>query len=800
MAGNKMANQKGEMYKSMKILPSAAKTSGSRGEGMPKNRLNVVHVPEKLGTNVRKWMEGLSRFYGFKNMKVVNASEEDGCWMVISDRPRKCDIPSISGLSVPEAYELRSSQNGIHIKANDRNGLLYGFATAFQILADKGDCVPVSMIEDAPLYPFRSFQLDLARQPETLDTIKKWIVRMAVFKMNRLGLYLEDAYAYRACPGIAPVGALDADSYREVDQFGRLWGVEVYPMMNCYGHMENFLNHKKYKHLSEGREGKAVRPWLGDASATICASLPEARELLRGMILEWGEVSSSEFLHVGMDECWNFASCPLCRKKARKDGEGKVFLEHLLFLRETAGEAGKKIGIWNDIIYWFPEIIKDIPRDVVLFDWEYGHVPSRRRYCELNHIATDPGKWIARENGFQMVACPSTQLENINSYRRYCDPYPIRGFHFTTWGLCHKFLDECLSGFAYGAEVSWARTPAPLQEFSKSLAGVWFGVKDENVSSSILQSLPNYSDQGNDSTNPISMIKHELSEKSFDLSHRLRHSLVNARIAEGMVKRNKSTMSSIRLNFARTAYSEILNIAVNETVVAIRQLLDSPGAEHLVDSLNVRLCELRTLRSELKANIAEFNRFWKRERNDIPMRHNIGVFEKMPGKLDGFIEIIESFLCDYRKAPNKLGRYWLAIEYAEIDCNYRRVEVDASDNGVQWKNIAVTRDCGTEAYREVVALPVARTPKFIRITVSRVGASAIQNVRIVGWQEEWFPIKIAGTEGKVLNAAHLLRDDSRAILIGEPDTWLAFHCPETSAKKSSVILEMAPYVAYPGLK
>ncbi|MFZ2654078.1 MAG: family 20 glycosylhydrolase [Victivallales bacterium] len=785
------------MYKSIGILPSVAKSSGNGKDGMQKRRLNVVHVPGQHMVSAQKWTKELSGFYGFRKMNVAAASEKDGCWIVISDQARKCDIPSVPGAPAAESYKLRSSQNGIHIRANDRNGLLYGLTSAFQILAGEGDCVPVSMIEDAPLYPFRSFQLDLARQPETLDTIRKWIVRLAMFKMNRMGLYLEDAYAYRACPGIAPKGALDAESYREIEEFGRLWGVEVYPMMNCYGHMGNFLRHKKYRHLSEGREGKAARPWIGNASGTICHSLPEAKEFLRSMILEWGEVSSSGLLHVGMDECWNFASCPLCRKKARKDGDGKVFLDHLLFLRETALEAGKKIGIWNDIVYWFPEIIRDIPKDVVLFDWEYSHVPSRRRYCELNHMATDSAKWLVEENGFQMVASPATNIENIQSYRRYCDPYRIQGFHFTTWELSHKFLEECLPGFAYGAEASWARSPVSIDNFPERFSKIWFGTTDEKVAAIVDASLPNYSDQGHDISDPATLIRHEVSEESFKTSRKLHHDLLAISSSDVQVKRNEFTLRAMRLNMARSSYSAKLELVINETAVAIRQLLNRPEAVHILDSLSDRLSELKSLRLELADNINEFDEVWKLERGTIPMLHHAGTLAGMPVKLDDFINAIQTFIKNPRLEPVRPGKYWVAIDYAEIDANYRSVLIEGSDDMRKWSHLVATRDCGSNAYREVAPLKIRKPVRYLKLTVSRVGASAIKNIRLVGWKDEWFPSRVVSSEGKVLCAEHLLRDDSRAAIMGEADTWLAYHNPDKTAEKSSVVLEMKPYVQYP---
>ncbi len=681
------------------------------------------------------------------------------------------------------------------IKGADRRGLLYGLATAFQLLAVEEGAVPSGTIEDAPLYPFRSFQLDLARQPETVATIKKWIVRSAIFKMNRLGLYLEDAFTYRACPGVAPEGALDAASYREIDRYGRAWGVEVYPMMNCYGHMENFLRDKKLSRLSEGRDKKNAKSWLGDASGTICAELPEARAFLRDQIQEWGELSTSPFLHVGMDECFNFASCPLCFEKARRYGAGKVFLDHLLFLRETAASVGKTIGIWDDIVYWIPEIVKEIPKDVVLFDWNYSHITSPRRYCELNHMATDPGRWLVDQEGFSMVACPATNLENIHSYRSYCDSHAIKGFHVTTWELSHKFLEECVNGYVFGAEAAWARSPVSIEVYPERLAAAWYGTRDERVAAAAAGALPNYSDHGNDRRAPASLIRHELSAEAFEASRSLRRLLTLADSGKEAVIRNHFTYKAMRLNFARTHYSIRLDMLVNEVAVAMRQALRAGAASHLVSRVADRLADLKILQAELTSNIEEFGKLWKAEPKSIPRRHGVNAFDDVRNSLDEFIQAVETFVAD-PKAPTELGKFWVAIDFAEIDINYRRVHVEGSEDGKSWKLLLATKDCAENAYREAALLPVAKPPRFLRLTVSRIGASAIQNVRIIGWRGEWFPVRIAATEGTVLTPEHLLRDDSRAAIVGEPDAWRFFH-RSGKAERHAITLEMAPYVPYP---
>ncbi|MFA6294638.1 MAG: DUF2767 family protein, partial [Victivallales bacterium] len=322
--------------------------------------------------------------------------------------------------------------------------------------------------------------------------------------------------------------------------------------------------------------------------------------------------------------------------------------------------------------------------------------------------------------------------------------------------------------------------------------------EDERVAEVIDVSLTNYSDQGHDFRDPLAMIRHEVSEDSFESSRKLNRALITARSVENSVMRNKFTMRAIRLNLARSSYSAKLELIVNETVVSMRQLLHKPKEIHILDSLRTRLSELKKMRKELAVNISEFDEIWKSERETIPMRHHAGLLAKAPEKLDAFIKTIEAFIKYPLRKPVQLGNYWVAIEYAEIDANYRSVLIEGSDDGRKWAHLVSTRDCGSNAYREVAPLKIKKPVRFLRLTVSRVGASAIKNVRIIGWKDEWFPSRVVASAGKVMWPEHLLYDDSRASIMGEAGTWLAYHHPEMSAGKSSVELEMKPYVQYPG--
>lgn len=778
------------------LFPSIRNFSG-HGASYKKTSLKYLHVPEPLLAKVKIWLKGLEKNYQVSSFVLKSAGTKVGYWAVLSKSDRGIVVPAGTPVTSPEGYHIQLGVRGLILQAADERGLLYGLVTLFQMLSGKEASLPSCRIEDKPQYPFRSFQIDLARQPETMDTLKKWVVRLAMFKMNRLGLYLEGSYDYRCCPGIAPIGALNADSFKELAAFGKKWGVEVWPMMNCWGHMENFLDHKRYANLSEGREGHPRIPSLGNARHIICASMPKSRDLLRHQIEEWAEIYDGTLIHVGLDECWNFASCSLCRAKAKKVGIGGVFLEHLLFLREVARGIGKSIALWDDVVYWFPEIVSQIPKDVVFFDWEYGHVPQKRRYCEMNYRSVDSASWLVAKQGLQMVACPATNLENIQSFRRYCDPYQIQGFHITTWGLSYKLLDECFTGFAYGAETCWASDPVSADQFPKQLAASWFGTTDETVLTALDGALAGYDDQGNDMKPVAEHIRHEVTADAVQNSRHFHQLQIQTKKAHQQSSRHQDILRAINLNLRRTANSATLHRVVNETVVTIRHVLNHPESLHGMDQLKARLGDLKKLQIELKLNVKEFEIAWRKDRGSIPRRHNSGQLDRAQAHLESFIRSVERFAQNPKRLPVELGHYWIAIDFAEIDPNYRGVKVEGSWDGKEWKQLAKTQDCSVGAYRQLASLSTTKPPRYVRLTVSRIGVAALCYFSIIGWNEEWVPLRIITTSGSVQWPEHLLSDDKQAVIMGESDTFSLFHDPDQISDSSSITVELHPYVAFP---
>jgi hexosaminidase len=117
-----------------------------------------------------------------------------------------------------ESYRLESGPDrGIVIEGADGAGVFYGIQTLIGLLPveafwgeERDFGWPAVSIEDAPRFGYRGLLIDVARNFQTPETIKKILDVMAYYKLNTLHFYLTDDEGWRveieALPELTEVG------------------------------------------------------------------------------------------------------------------------------------------------------------------------------------------------------------------------------------------------------------------------------------------------------------------------------------------------------------------------------------------------------------------------------------------------------------------------------------------------------------------------------------------------------------------------------------------------------------------
>lgn len=117
-----------------------------------------------------------------------------------------------------EAYKLGIDAKGVTITGSDAAGVFYGVQSLLQLAPTAAYQKPAStlafgfaQVEDAPRFQFRSLHLDVARNFQTKESVKRVIDLLATYKVNHFLFYTTEDEGWRVeidgLPELTEVGA-----------------------------------------------------------------------------------------------------------------------------------------------------------------------------------------------------------------------------------------------------------------------------------------------------------------------------------------------------------------------------------------------------------------------------------------------------------------------------------------------------------------------------------------------------------------------------------------------------------------
>jgi hypothetical protein len=276
-----------------------------------------------------------------------------------------------------EAYALTVDRGGVRVEYRATDGLRAAAATLRQLFRQYGRRLPHVRIRDWPDFPRRGVMLDVSRgRVPKLEMLLELATSLADFKINELQLYTEHTFAYRRYKSAwQDWGALTGDEIRKLDRHCRSLGIELVPNQNSFGHLRYLLEHPAVKPLAEVSE-----PYEGSTGdflrfpTTLSPNHPGTMPFLRGLYDELLPNFSSDLFNVGGDETWDLGRGQSAKICARL-GKGRVYVNFLRALHRETTRRGKRMMFWGDIILNHPELLRDLPKDLIALNWGYeaGH-------------------------------------------------------------------------------------------------------------------------------------------------------------------------------------------------------------------------------------------------------------------------------------------------------------------------------------------------------------------------------------------------------------------------------------------
>ena len=389
-------------------------------------------------------------------------------------------LVTVHDSSIPEqGYHLTVAADGVTLRHSTPVGAHYGRLTLGQLVQQYGDALPALMIDDAPDFPRRGVMLDCSRdRVQRMETLYALIDKLAAWKINELQLYMEHTFAYTGHEEVwKDASPFTAEEVQALDAYCNERYIDLVPCQSCLGHMERWLKHPRYRDLAEKPEG-FIAPW--DAMntlrppATLDPSDPRSFELVASLFDELVPNFSSEFVNICDDEPFELGMGKNATLVAEKGG--RVYLDYLLKLYHHITAKGKRVQFWADIITQHPDLVPELPKDIIPLVWGYEDYEPAETQCQM-----------VSASGLPFYVCPGTSSWNtvagrtdntMGNLRRAAEhglKYHAVGYLNTDWGDNGHWqaLPVSYLGFAYGAGVSWCYAanvdmdvPATLNRFA----------------------------------------------------------------------------------------------------------------------------------------------------------------------------------------------------------------------------------------------------------------------------------------------------------------------------------------------
>lgn len=390
-----------------------------------------------------------------------------------------------------EGYKISISHKGIKICGADVSGVLYGVSTLRQIIRQLGLCIDGMDINDYPSLQNRGYYLDQTRgRVSTLEQLKAVVDMLCFYKKNQLQLYIEHSFLFKNLSEMwRDDTPLTAEDIIELDAYCIQRGVELVPSMASFGHLYKLMRTKDYGYLCELDTSNPAPFSFIDRMRhhTIDISNPESFELICSLMDEYMALFTSKHFNICADETFDLGKGK-GKKLADEIGSSVMYVKFVKKLCEYLISKGRRPMFWGDIIVKTPELVNELPKEVICLNW--GYLPNQNEYDSK----------VLSEAGATQYLCPGVcgwnqwvnytknSYENIKTMASHGYKYNAIGLLNTDWGDFGHINNPIFSriGVIYGAIFSWGMgddtlsdTRYSYEELNKKISVIEYGDKTE---------------------------------------------------------------------------------------------------------------------------------------------------------------------------------------------------------------------------------------------------------------------------------------------------------------------------------
>lgn len=279
-----------------------------------------------------------------------------------------------------EGYKLDVTNRLIAVKARTAQGLFYGMQTLMQLFPPEIESetvvknikwsAPAVIISDEPRFEYRGVMLDVCRHFMPVESIKKQLDVLSLFKINTFHWHLTDDQGWRIeikkYPELTGIGSkrIEADGkvyggfytqeqIKEIVAFASERFITIIPEIEMPGHSMGALS--AYPHLACFEKNHKPRNIMGIEQDVYCAGKESTYRFIEDVITEVVSLFPGQYFHIGGDECpkdrWKV--CPVCRQLIEEESlkdENQLQSYFVQRVQKILSKYHKKMIGWDEIL------------------------------------------------------------------------------------------------------------------------------------------------------------------------------------------------------------------------------------------------------------------------------------------------------------------------------------------------------------------------------------------------------------------------------------------------------------------
>ncbi|MBO4382334.1 MAG: family 20 glycosylhydrolase [Bacteroidales bacterium] len=352
--------------------------------------------------------------------------------------------------NMDQGYILEILPDRIMMSATTETGLYYAELSLRQICDHYQNMVPSMRITDYPALQYRGWMDDISRGPvPTMEFLKREIATLAQYKMNFFNLYTEHLFKLDDYPDIAPGDGLTPAQIKELEEYAAQFHIEFFGNQQCLAHAEKTLRIPFYQDMA-------------DTKANVDPGADATRTFLQYQLETVAKAYKSPFFNINCDETEALGNGKARQYVESHGGASQVYVDHVRWVYDILRKQGKRVMMWGDIAAKDPEIVRQLPKDMLMIVWMYAPSDS---YADMMRPFVKAGFEFMVAPGMSMwgTVCPSydTYTKNIANLVRDGHQHGALGMMNTAWDDSGESLfNTTWHGMAWAAEMAWR----PLKE------------------------------------------------------------------------------------------------------------------------------------------------------------------------------------------------------------------------------------------------------------------------------------------------------------------------------------------------